>query len=474
MLFRLEPIQHFGKQPPFLIIGTVQNGAQILKIRRNTINFCLIKGLIHLLNRIGTIHSMNNQFGQHRIIKRSHDNIPANPSLNPRRRRKTAVVHASGSRTELISGILCIDANFDGMAFRGADQRTNITQLSGGFPDHPLHQIYPHDLFRDTMLHLQARIHFQKIKAFLCLIIQELYRTGIAIPGRMSQTFGCFIHRLADSLRQIRRRRLLHHFLVAPLHRTVPLSDRYSFSISIAENLNLNMTGALHIFFEKYAIIFKVAFCQITDLIIRVLQIGFIPANAYADTAAARRAFKHNRISDLCGSPYRFLPAAQKIRPRKQRHSDLPCQRAGGMFQTEQTDLFRRRSDKDNPILLTGSGKICIFTEESITRMNSLCSRFLRRTNDLIDIQIRLPNRPIAETNRFISTDDMQTVLICLCINSHTGNPHLFQSPLNTNCNRSAVRNQHLGKHKPFLLSFRINPRSRAVSALDYKHCRDY
>ena len=81
------------------------------------------------------------------------------------------------------------------------------------------------------------------------------------------------------------------------------------------------------------------------------------------------------------------------------------------MFQTKQTDLFRRRSDKDNPILLTGSGKICIFTEESITRMNSLCSRFLRRTNDLIDIQIRLPNRPIAETNRFISTDDMQTVL---------------------------------------------------------------
>ncbi len=97
----------------------------------------------------------------------------------------------SGAGLEILVGIFRVDPRLDGMAFgRKGAEGIQCGQIAGGELDHPLHQVHTEYLFGDTMFHLQAGVHFQKIKGIGVLVENEFHGTGIAVLHRFHQCPG--------------------------------------------------------------------------------------------------------------------------------------------------------------------------------------------------------------------------------------------------------------------------------------------
>src|SRR5687768_8442957 len=95
--------------------------------------------------------------------------------------------------------------------------------LARRHPQLPLHQILSSDHLGDRMLDLQARIHLYEIE--LPALIHELNRTGADIVHRASRGDSSLTDASPQLVRQRRRRRLLDHFLMAALKRTIALEQ---------------------------------------------------------------------------------------------------------------------------------------------------------------------------------------------------------------------------------------------------------
>ena len=89
--------------------------------------------------------------------------------------------------------------------------------------DHPLHQVDAGDLFGDAVLHLQAGVDFQEVKAAGVVVVDELHRAGGLVVDGFGQADGGgqqFAHcRLAG------RGRLFDDFLIAALHGTIAFAQ---------------------------------------------------------------------------------------------------------------------------------------------------------------------------------------------------------------------------------------------------------
>ena len=93
---------------------------------------------------------------------------------------------------------------------------------SGGNPQLLFNQVNAGDHFRHRMLHLNAGIHFDKIK--LTLLIEKFKGAGTAIADVQTGFGTALADSLADFRGDPRRRGLLHHLLVAALDGTVTLA----------------------------------------------------------------------------------------------------------------------------------------------------------------------------------------------------------------------------------------------------------
>ena len=73
----------------------------------------------------------------------------------------------------------------------------------------------------------QSGVHLEKVKV-LVVVSEHLHRAGRSVSGGLAQLDSLQLHRAASGGRQQTGRRLLHHLLVAALHRALPASDRES------------------------------------------------------------------------------------------------------------------------------------------------------------------------------------------------------------------------------------------------------
>ena len=90
------------------------------------------------------------------------------------------------------------------------------------------------------MLHLQAGVHFQKVKVFI-FIDQKLDGTGTAIMTGFGGIHCGFTHTLAQLWINKGRGRLFYHFLVSALNRAIPFAQINRIAMLIGKHLNFNM-----------------------------------------------------------------------------------------------------------------------------------------------------------------------------------------------------------------------------------------
>ena len=331
------------------------------------------------------------------------------------------------------------------------------------------------------MLDLQARVDFKEVKLFRRFIVKEFDRAGIPVRSRCRKALGRLIHRAAHMFREIRGRRFLDDFLIAPLHGAVALADGRDLARRRAENLHLDMAGARDIFFEKDAAIAKVAFREMADIVIGRAKFLLVLADADADAAAARRALQHDGIADAVRRLHGLARPREKPRARQQRHARGFRERARRMLEAEAADLGGRRADEDDAGLLAGRCEVRVLRQESISRMHGFRARLLRCRENLLDGEIRLADRPFPEADSFVCVLHMQAVLVSLRIDGDAPDPHFLQRTFDAHGDGTAVGDEHFRKHGGFLLfphhlvskTRCVNPRSADGSASGCRRCRD-
>src|SRR5439155_874679 len=111
------------------------------------------------------------------------------------------------------------------------------------------HQVEAGDFFGDRMLHLEPRVHLEKVEAAL-RIHQELERARVDVSDS-ARARHRGVRQPALGLRlEVRRRRLLHELLMTPLDRALALVQMDDATFRVAEDLDLDVARRLEIALE--------------------------------------------------------------------------------------------------------------------------------------------------------------------------------------------------------------------------------
>ena len=100
------------------------------------------------------------------------------------------------------------------------------------------------------MLDLDARIDLDEVERAGVGIHQELDRAGAAVVRGVGDRDGVAAELLPLRVVEVGRRRALDHLLVAALHRAVALEQVDDVAVAVAEDLHLDVAGALDQLFE--------------------------------------------------------------------------------------------------------------------------------------------------------------------------------------------------------------------------------
>ena len=212
---------------------------------------------------------------------------------------------------------------------------------------------------------------------------------------------GCLVECRPLPLVKAPRRRFLDQLLVSSLHRAVTLTERTDMSLTVTHNLHLNVPRIDNQLLEIER---SVAECRLSlrrCLAERVLKLICVLRDPHAASAASGRCLKKHRISDLLCDKRRLLRIGnQAVRAGNDRNAVLLHERPCGLLVAHLADHIRCRPDPDEAILLTRLGKIRIFGEKSVSRMDGLAVIRLRGRDQRVLIQVAAGSRRRTDTHR--------------------------------------------------------------------------
>ena len=276
--------------------------------------------------------AIRNQLGQHRIIIGRHHAAALHPAIDTDVRREMHCGQQPRRGLKILVRVFGIEPRLYRSALGPHRQCIERRQITRRKAHHPLHQIYAGDRFGDAVLHLQARVHLQKIKFAAGCVIDKFHRAGGAVTHGAAKLDGDGLQPLTVRGGESWRRGFLDHFLIAPLHRAIAFAQRDHGTPSVAEQLHLDVTCLLDVFFEINAGLFEIGARQPVHRGIGLRQLVFAGDETHADAAAARRAFQHYRITNALRLARGLGGIRQQARPGQQRHAVLLCQFARGVL----------------------------------------------------------------------------------------------------------------------------------------------
>ena len=101
------------------------------------------------------------------------------------------------------------------------------------------HQVEPGHQLGHAVLDLEPGVHLQEVVAVV--VDEELHRAHALVPDRGGRSHRRLPHALADLQGHQDGRRLLHHFLVASLHRALSVEQVGDGATAVADHLYLHV-----------------------------------------------------------------------------------------------------------------------------------------------------------------------------------------------------------------------------------------
>ena len=313
--------------------------------------------------------------------------------------------------------------------------------LALGDEDLRTHDVDAGDLFGDRVFHLHTRVHFDEVE-LARVHIHEEFDGARAFIVHMGTDFAAQLTNLcALFVGEVWGRGAFNHFLVAALHRTIAFIKVVDIALLVAQDLNLDVTGAGDHFLEIALAIAKSGFGFAAALFDLFFELFGIFNRAHAASAAAPRGFEHERETDLRSfRADRVEIVTQNLGCRDHRYICRDGHFTGGGFVPKRAHGGRFRADKSDARRVTGVNEFRVFGQKPITGMDRIRAAGFRHADDFLNRQIgRHGPHAFANLIGFVRFETVQGQLVLFGIDRNGPFPHFVCRPHHTNSNFAAV-----------------------------------
>ena len=171
---------------------------------------------------------------------------------------------------------------------------------------------------------------------------------------------------------------------------------------------------------------------------------GFIQSRLIADQAhsfssSSGKRFQHDRVTDFERHTPGFFQAGNRfLRPWDNRDTGCGHNLTGFRLDTHTGDHVGARPDKDDAFLLATAGKIGIFRQETVTRMDG-CAGLFGYREDQFRLQVRSVGCIFGDAVGFFCIADMQGAPVDMRIDGDGGDIHHAAGTKDTHGDLAAV-----------------------------------
>jgi len=303
--------------------------------------------------------------------------------------------------------------------------------------------------FGDRMLDLEAGVHLQEVEGAGIAVDEELAGAGADVVDGERRLDRHVSHLPAQFRGDDRRRRLLDHLLVAPLHAALALAEPEAGAFPVGEHLDLHVARPRYCLFNVDARVAEGGH----RLALRggegpVELLGALD-EAHSLPAAARRRLEHDRVADLQRVVLRgrLLPFGNRLlHSRHDRDAGVARLAAGAGLLAHLLHRGGRRTDEDDARVRAGAGKGGVLGEEAVPGMDGVRPRLLRGGDHVVDDEIALPGRGRAHPDGLVAAAHVQSGPVGVAIDGDGRDAHLLAGAGDADRDLAAVGDQDLAE----------------------------
>src|SRR6185437_1497446 len=467
---RLQPLLVLQQVPTRLALGPLLGGEQ-RPVERDqglqALDLVFLECAQHALGRLLAVGVPDDQLGHHRVVHRRDlaALLDARVHAHARPPRLGVASDPARRRGEALRGVLGVDAALDRVT-----AQLDVDLCVGEFlarrrADALLDDVDARRHLGHAVLDLHARVHLEEeVLGVLALGRREqaLDRAGADVVHGLRRVHAD----LTDALAHLGiddpfgRRRLLVHLLVAALDRAVALAQVDHVAVAIGQHLHLDVTRVVQIALEVDRRVGEELLAFAAGPLEGALKLLLRQCHAKALAPAAAGRLHGDREADLTlGDAQGILDARHRLgRDRDDRHARRLHELARPRLRAHRLDRARRGADEDDARVLAGLRERCVLREEAVARVDRLGARALGRGEDLLDAEVVLRGRTVAQVVGLVRALDVRRVAVQLRIDGHARDPHLLQGARDADRDLTAVGNQDLAEHRRRKLSVPRRP----------------
>ena len=258
------------------------------------------------------------------------------------------------------------------------------------------HEVDARHLLGDGVFDLDAGVHLDEEPLFFIHIVEKFDCSRVVVADAGGETHGGLTEVATHAGVEVHGRRDLDHLLVAALDGAVALVEVEDISVTVAEDLHLDVLRARYVFFEEHGGIAERAARFALRLVEQRRQIlGFLD-HAHAAPATSEGRFDDERKPDFFRDPQCLAPLGHGILGAG-KHGDMELlgERSSGGLVAHGIEETRIRPHESNARLVASPGKPGVLGEEPVAGMDHVHAAFACEGDDALDIEIRT-NRPLA------------------------------------------------------------------------------
>ena len=318
-----------------------------------------------------------------------------------------------------------------------------VERFAGGDADLRRHQVDAGQLLGDAVLHLQARVHFQKTERAVGQ--QRLHRAQTVVAGEGRHRGGLESRQLGP--RQAGRRGLLDHLLVAALDGTLALERRHH-ALAIADELELDVPRSGETALQIHRPVSK----RRARLGPRGgeggHQFGFAVRPRHADAAPAGGWLQQHRIADAGGFGLQRVRAVKRLRAIVRGNTGGGHLRSGADFLAHRLDPARIRPDEANARGLHGAGEVRALGQKAVTRVQGVGLGLLCRRDQAFDVEVRVGGLVARQPRRGGGFCQMRRFAVDIRVGGHAVDAQVRASPHDPARHHGAVGDEHALEHE--------------------------
>ena len=297
------------------------------------------------------------------------------------------------------------------------------------------------------MLDLEAAVHLDERR---CAVRpeQELERPCVDIAELTTGAFDRSLHRLARLRGQRLRRRLLDQLLVAPLDRTLALTEREDTALTVAEHLDLDVAGRNECLLEiERAVAERGHGFGARGPIGRLELVGDCD-KPHTLAAAARCCLEQHGKADLGSGHANLGETHDSFRAGNERYSGGAHLGLRASLVASLLNHVDRRPDEDEIAFRAGTNERGILGQEAEARMHGLARCDLRGRDHIRDSQIALCCRGRADTHRRICHSYVERIAVGGGVHGNRLDVEFVERPDHAHRDLTPVRDEDAREHR--------------------------